>query len=74
MLITASTGGHYGHKALMETLRAIEAKNVDNLQMVIPFAKTKINMENKITDEKTLFDVKKLIADFIETLNNEWAN
>ncbi len=70
MLITASTGGHYGHKALMETLRAIEAKNVDNLQMVIPFAKTKISMDNKITDDKTLVDIKKLIADFIETMNN----
>jgi chromate reductase, NAD(P)H dehydrogenase (quinone) len=74
MLITASTGGHYGHKALMETLRAIEAKNIDNLQMVIPFAKTKINLDNKITDDKTLVDVKKLIADFVETLNNNQAD
>jgi NAD(P)H-dependent FMN reductase len=70
MLITASTGGHHGHKALLETLRAIEAKNIDNLQMVIPFAKTKINMENKITDDNTLSEVKTLIAGFIETLNN----
>lgn len=74
MLITASTGGYYGHKALMETLKAIEAKNIDNLQMVIPFVKTKVNMDGKITDEKTLMDVKKLIADFIETMNNEQAD
>ncbi len=71
MLITASTGGHYGHQALMETLKAIEAKNIDNLQMVIPFVKTKINMDNKITDEKTLTDIKILIAAFIETINNK---
>jgi NAD(P)H-dependent FMN reductase len=71
MLITASTGGQYGHKALMETLRAIEAKKIDNLQLVIPFAKTKLNLDNKITDGKTLVDVKKLIADFIETLNGK---
>lgn len=70
MLITASTGGHYGHQSLMETLRAIEAKNIDNLQMVIPFAKTKINLDNTITDEKTLTDVKKLIVEFIDTINN----
>lgn len=70
MLITASTGGNYGHKALLETLKAIEAKSVDNLQLVIPFAKTKINMDNKITDDKTHVAVKKLIADFIETLNS----
>ncbi len=71
MLITASTGGFYGHKALMETLKAIEAKNIENLQMVIPFVKTKLNMDNRITDDQTLADVKKLISDFVETVNNK---
>ena len=70
MLITASTDGSYGHKALLETLKAIEAKNVDSLQMVISFAKTKISRDNKITDIKTLADVKALITTFIETLND----
>jgi NAD(P)H-dependent FMN reductase len=74
MLITASTGGYYGHKALMETLRAIEAKNIENLQLVIPFAKTKLNLDNKIIDERTLFDVRKLIADFVKTLNGDLDN
>jgi NAD(P)H-dependent FMN reductase len=69
VLITASTGGYHGYKALMETLKAIEAKNIENLQLVIPFAKTKISMNYKITDERTVVDVKKLIADFIATLN-----
>jgi len=71
MLITASTGGNYGHKALMATLKAIEAKNIDQLQMVIPFVKTKISVDNKITDEKTLAEIKLLIAGFVETLTNE---
>jgi len=65
MLITASTGGNYGHKALMETLKAIEAKNIDHLQIVIPFVKIKISMCNKITDDHKLAGVKTLIADFI---------
>ncbi len=69
MLITASTGGHYGHKALLETLKAIEAKNIDHLQMVIPFVKTKVSIDNKITDENTLAVVNRLIADFIETID-----
>ncbi len=69
ILITASTDGSYGHRALLETLKAIEAKNIDNLQMVISFAKTKISIDNEITHEKTLVDVKALIATFIETLN-----
>jgi NAD(P)H-dependent FMN reductase len=71
MLITASTGGNYGHKALMETLKAIEAKNINNLQMIIPFVKTKISMDNKITDDNTLAEVKRLIAHFIETINEQ---
>lgn len=69
MLITASTDGSFGHKALLETLKAIEAKNIDNLQLVISFAKTKINNENQITDEKTLHDVQALLAKFIQTLS-----
>ncbi len=70
MLITASTGGKYGHQALMETLKAIEAKNIDNLQMVIPFVKTKISMDNRITDANTLAEINTLIDRFIDTINN----
>ena len=68
MLITASTDGRFGHQALRETLKAIEAKNIDNLQMVIRFVKTKIN-NNKIIDEDTLKGVKILIANFVKTIN-----
>ncbi len=60
-----------GHKALMKTLKAIEVKNIDTLQMVIPFVKTKISMDNNITDANTLAEVKTLIAGFIETINNK---
>ena len=70
MLITASTGGFHGHRALLETLRAIQARNIDNLQMVIPFVKTKVDSNNEITDKTTFEDVKKLIAAFNGTLNN----
>lgn len=70
MLITASTGGFHGHKALLETLSAIQASNVEKLQMVIPFVKTKIDKENRITDISTSEAVNRLIGDFISTLNN----
>ena len=73
MLITASTGGEYGHRALMETLKAIEAKNIDELQMIIPFAKTKISMHNEITDETTLAATRELIARFITTIRGNAA-
>ena len=70
MLITASTDGRFAHQALLETLKVIEAKNVENLQLVIQFAKTKISSDNKITDEKTFADVKALVAAFISTMKS----
>jgi NAD(P)H-dependent FMN reductase len=69
LLITASTDGSFGHRALLETLKAIDAKNIDNLQMVIPFVKTKISMD-QITDDKTLAEIMFLIDRFIETMKN----
>lgn len=73
LLITASTDGRFGHNALLETLRVIEAKNIDDLQLLIPFARTKISSDNKITDQKTLEDVKKIISGFIKTLSEKMA-
>jgi chromate reductase len=61
LLITASTDGKYGHAALLETLRVIEAKNISELQLLISFASTKINAENKIIDGQTLNNVKTLL-------------
>jgi NAD(P)H-dependent FMN reductase len=61
LLITASTDGKYGHAALLETLRVIEAKNISELQLLISFASTKINAENKIIDGPTLNNVKTLL-------------
>jgi chromate reductase, NAD(P)H dehydrogenase (quinone) len=49
-LITASTDGQFGHKALLETLRVLEAKHIDELQMIISFIQNKVNKEGKITD------------------------
>ena len=71
MLITASTGGHHGHRALLETLKAIEAKHIETLQLVIPFVKTKVSMDNEITDDKTLVEVERLVAAFIDTLRDK---
>jgi len=71
MLITASTDGTYGHHALLQTLKAIEAKGVDHLQMVIQFAKTKVGADGRITHEETLAGVRTLIAGFIETMDDK---
>ena len=68
MLITASTDGRFGHSALLETLGVIEAENIDQLQMVIQFIRTKISEDNRITDELTLHQVRELIENFIRTM------
>ncbi|RAJ31110.1 NADPH-dependent FMN reductase [Pedobacter cryoconitis] len=70
VLITASTDGKYGHAGLLETLKVIEAKNIENLELLISFAKTKINAEGEITEEKTLEQIKALLNRFNETIND----
>lgn len=71
MLITASTDGQYGHKALLETLKVIEAKDVDQLQLLISFARTKINDQYKITDEETLIAINALIVKMAQSMNQK---
>ncbi|MEO7988514.1 MAG: NADPH-dependent FMN reductase [Chryseolinea sp.] len=60
-LITASSMGEKGHASLLDTLRIIEAGITEDTQLVIPFVKTKVSSEGKITDEGTLSSVLKLI-------------
>lgn len=61
-LITASSIGEKGYASLLDTLKKIiEAGVTDDTQLVIPFVKTKVNSEGKITDEGTLSSVLKLI-------------
>lgn len=67
-LITASSSGEKGHASLLETLQVIKANITSNTQLIIPFAKTKINQENKITDGKTLEEVMNLIKSLHQEL------
>lgn len=72
VLITASTDGRYGHTALLETLRVIEAVDVDQLQLLIPFIRTKVS-EAGITDEMTLTEVQGVMEAFVTALEREAA-
>jgi len=69
MLITASSDGHYGHRALLDTLRVIEAKNLEDLQILISFAKTKISRLHGITDLQTLAIVRDSLKKLYDILN-----
>lgn len=68
VLITASTDGRYGHQALLETLRVIEAKDVEQLQLLIPFIRAKMNHQTGVIEEKTLAEVQELMNEFVKRL------
>jgi len=68
VLITASTDGRFAHTALLEVLKTIEAGNVEQLQLLIPFIRTRFNADNKIKDETLVADITVLINRFIETM------
>lgn len=63
MLITASTDGREGHKSLLETLKVIQAKGVEEWQLLISFARTKVNDQFEFTDSEIL----KAVLDILHT-------
>lgn len=63
-LITASSLGQKAHSALLETLKIIESNITEDTQLLISYIKTKVNRENKITDEATLDFVLQLLEAF----------
>jgi chromate reductase len=67
-LITASSSGVKGHASLLDTLKIIEASITDETQLLISYCKTKISNDCKITDEKTLLEVKALINALAKTI------
>ncbi len=69
-LITVGLSGLKGHKALMETLTVIEADIPESSQLIISFAKTKVN-DNGITDLTTLQQIKEVMNSLIESINQK---
>ncbi|MGC4021415.1 MAG: NAD(P)H-dependent oxidoreductase [Cyclobacteriaceae bacterium] len=63
-LITASSQGENAHASLLKTLRIIESNIPDQTQLLIPFIKTKVSRDNKITDPSTLKQVNDLLDSF----------
>jgi AraC family transcriptional regulator len=68
-LITGASNGKFAHSALVETLRVIEAKNIEDLQLLISFVRTKVNAQSEITDEKTKADLKSLLERLLQVIN-----
>ncbi len=71
MAITASLSGQKAHLSLLETLRVIEAVVPEQLQLVIPFVKTKVDVtRDTISDAETLRQVHGLVDRFCEKVTS----
>lgn len=68
-VITASTSGEKAHGSLIGTLNVIEASTSEEIQLLISFAKAKIDSNGNIIDEKTSKNVKTLMNNFSNLLN-----
>lgn len=67
LLITASSLGEKAHRALIDVLEVIEA-DVSDTNVLIPFAKAKIDNDNNITDGATISSIDKVLNVFINKL------
>lgn len=56
-LITASSVGENGHKALLNTFVALDADISEDAKLLIPFIRSKFDAEGKLKDEKVMADV-----------------
>lgn len=67
-LITASSQGYKGHAALMETLTIIGCTMTEGTGLIIPFIKTKVDPEGRITDAGAESGIRNLITEFARIL------
>lgn len=70
-LITASLSGEKAHDSLLGTLLIIEALMTDDTQLLIPFVKTKVSADCKITDAETLNKIITLTQSLKEIISNK---
>lgn len=72
-LITASTDGRFGHAALLEVLKVLECPDMDRLQLLVQFIKTKVNAVPEITDDPTQKAIAILMDELYTTIKNRPA-
>jgi NAD(P)H-dependent FMN reductase len=67
-LITASLSGEKAHESLFLTLKTVEAKIGENLAVLIPHIRTKLNGDGTIKDAETIKTLDLLIDSLIKTI------
>ncbi|XHR97898.1 NADPH-dependent FMN reductase [Mucilaginibacter sp. UC70_90] len=67
-LITASSVGSHAHEALLLTLRALSAKVTEGATLLIPFIRSKIDVNGNITDEQTEGALRDVMEVFLKEI------
>ena len=73
-LITASSQGQHAHAALQLVLSAISANVPGEAKLLIPFIRTKINAEGKVSDAEVLQSLYTVLQALINTINQSYLN
>jgi NAD(P)H-dependent FMN reductase len=73
-LITASASGEKGHEELKLIMETIQTDFTEDTTLLIKGIKSKVSQEGKITDEKTEFELRKLIKSFKELTKKPAGN
>ena len=68
-LITASASGEKGHEQLLLIMKTLEAKFLDNTQLLIQGIRGKINEDGKIINEETEAELQDFICNFESQFN-----
>ncbi|WEA02259.1 NADPH-dependent FMN reductase [Mucilaginibacter sp. SJ] len=67
-LVTASSVGSHAHEALLLTLRALSAKVTAGATLLIPFIRSKIDVNGNITDEQTEGALRDVMEVFLKEI------
>jgi chromate reductase len=72
-LITAASSGDKAHAALLLTLSALGTKMAAGNSLLIPFIRTKINAEGKVTDQALLNVIQLTVDSLMQTITGPLA-
>jgi hypothetical protein len=70
-LITASLSGEKAHNSLLGTLLMIEAHLTAETHLLVPYIKTKVTKDYKITDKATLDGINQLTKSLMALVRKE---
>jgi NAD(P)H-dependent FMN reductase len=67
-IITASSVGEHAHASLLTTIGVLSAKIVGGGTLLIPFVRSKMDMEGNVTDEGTLQQLRSVVDKLLSVI------